>query len=93
MIKAWSLCVIVINTYDGLSIMEETMKFEVGKYYKHASGNIMHVIGGLQTTLYGGCLVAEEVDSANLKPIGQDETSVENWLETTKEDFMQYYSK
>jgi len=52
----------------------------------------MHIIGGLQTTLYGGCLVAEESDSVNLKPIGQDTGSTQNWTETTKEKWMENFS-
>jgi hypothetical protein len=68
------------------------MKFEVGKFYEHSSGGMMHIVGGLQTTIYGGCLVAEEFDSANLKPIGQDEGAAINWTETTKEKWMQNFS-
>ncbi|MCP4624483.1 MAG: hypothetical protein GY850_13290 [bacterium] len=68
------------------------MKFEVGKFYKHSSGSMMHIIGGLQTTLYGGCLVAEESDSGSLQPIGQDTGSTQNWKETTREKWMQNFS-
>ena len=69
------------------------MKFEVGKVYKHTSGQIMHIIGGLQTTLYGGSLVAECSGSANLKPVGQDENAAVNWAESTIEEWMKNFSK
>ena len=62
------------------------MKFEVGKHYKHSNGSIIHIIGGLQTTSYGGCLIAEEVGSQDLKPIGQDEIAARNWKEITEEE-------
>jgi len=68
------------------------MKFEVGKYYSHPGGGMMHVIGGLQTTLYGGCLVAEETRSGNLKPIGQDEDAAQNWEESTEDEWMKNFS-
>lgn len=66
--------------------------FEIGKVYKHSGGGIMHIIGGLQTTLHGGCLIAEEVGSANLKPVGQDEEAAVNWVETTMEEWMSHFS-
>ena len=69
------------------------MKFEIGKYYRHNNGNMMNVIGGLQTTMYGGCLVGEEIFSTNLKPLGQDEESTINWSEITKDDWLKNFSK
>jgi len=64
------------------------MKFEIGKYYKHSGGGVMHIIGAAQTTLYGWCLVAEEHASANLKPVGCNETATQNWAETTEKHWM-----
>ena len=64
------------------------MRFEVGKYYKHASlGKVMHIVS--YTTIWGGCLMGEEHGSDHLHPIGQDETSAENWFETTEEAWVE----
>lgn len=68
------------------------MKFEVGKVYRHASGDLIHIIGGLRTTLHGGCLVAECSDSENLKPISQDEESLVGWSEATMEEWRSCFS-
>ena len=66
--------------------------FEVGKVYKHPGGCIIRIIGGLQTTMWGGCLIAEEAGSSHLKPIGQDEQAAVNWTETTMEEWMSNFS-
>jgi hypothetical protein len=68
------------------------MVFEIGKYYRHSGGGIMHIVGGAKTTMYGWCLIAEEQASSNLKPVGSDETSAQNWRETTEADWMTGFS-
>jgi hypothetical protein len=68
------------------------MVFEIGKYYKHSGGGVMHIIGAVKTTLYGWCLIAEEHGSASLKPIGRDEDAAQNWSETTEEHWMLGFS-
>jgi len=68
------------------------MVFNVGKYYKHTAGTMIHIIGAAKTTLYGWTLLAEEAGYGNFKPIGQDESSAVNWMETTKEDWMSNFS-
>lgn len=59
------------------------MKFEVGKVYRHSSGGLMRIIGGLQTTMYGGCLIAESSNESNLRPVGQDEGATVGWTEVS----------
>jgi hypothetical protein len=68
------------------------MQFEVGKYYRHNGGGVMHIVGAAKTTLYGWCLIAEEHSSSNLKPIGVGPGFSDNWQETTKEDWLSGFS-
>lgn len=68
------------------------MVFETGKYYGHPSGEQMSILNEVNTTLYGTCLIAESNKSADLKPVGKDESNAENWLEISKEDWMKNFS-
>lgn len=52
----------------------------------------MAIVGEVETTLYGRCLVGETNKSANLQPIGLDESSTVNWTEITKEEWMKNFS-
>ena len=70
----------------------EVMKFKVGKYYKHNSGTLMHVIGGLQTSVYGWCLIGEQNDG-RLVPVGQDECNAVNWQEITEQEWQAIFSQ
>ena len=54
---------------------------------------MLSILGEVETTLYGKCLVAEESGSANLYPVGMDETNAVNWKESTKEEWMKNFSK
>jgi len=67
------------------------MVFEIGKYYKHSGGGMMHIVSAGKTTLYGWCLIAEEHGGCNLLPVGSDETAAQNWSETTEADWMTGY--
>lgn len=67
------------------------MSFEVGKYYKHTTGTMIHVLTEVETMTYGKCLVAEETTNQNLVPLGIGESFTENWIEITKEEFVNYY--
>lgn len=68
------------------------MRFEIGKYYKHASGNMMRILGRVEgSTRYRNCLVGETLDSANFMPVGEDETSAENWSEATREEWERHF--
>jgi hypothetical protein len=68
------------------------MQFEIGKYYTHPSGEQMSIVGEVETTLYGKCLIAESSGYADLKPVGKDESSAENWAEISKEEWMKNFS-
>ena len=58
------------------------MKFEIGKYYQHSQGQVIHIVGRLPTFFYGEGLVSEG-DDGNLSRIGEDEDSAVNWKEVS----------
>jgi hypothetical protein len=66
--------------------------FQIGKYYKHTSGQQMHIISAGKTTLYGWCLIAEKHGQGDLHPVGSDKGAAQNWEETTEEDWMKGFS-
>lgn len=68
------------------------MIFEIGKQYIHTTGEQMSIVGEVETTLYGTCLIAESSNDANLKPVGKGESYAENWTEITKEEWMKNFS-
>ena len=45
---------------------------------------MLHIVGAVNTTMYGNCLVGESNRNFNLLPIGTDESNAENWVESTK---------
>ena len=53
--------------------------FENGKCYKHTSGMMIKIVGRAKTTLYGDCLVAEQLDSRDLKPVSDQEGAMDGW--------------
>lgn len=55
--------------------------FEVGKVYKHPSGEIMHIVGAVKTTQHGWCLVGESSHRSDLKPVGQGDVHATGWKE------------
>lgn len=69
------------------------MIFEVGKFYRHPTGEEMAVIGEAETTLYGKCLVAESNRSADLKPVGRHESHADNWSEISRDEWMKNFSR
>lgn len=68
------------------------MIFEQGKYYSHPTGRQMAIVGEVETTLYGKCLIAETDDGADLKSVGRDESAAENWTEISKDEWMKNFS-
>jgi len=56
------------------------MRFNVGKYYKHSGGEMMHVLVATKTKVYGQTMIAEFNDGS-FRPVGNDETSSVNWVE------------
>ena len=70
------------------------MKFELGKYYRFSTkehGERLHIVGKVNTTLYGECFVGESTKGSDLSPIGMSADNAQNWSETTVEDFMSFY--
>lgn len=68
------------------------MRFEIGKYYGHPTGEQISIVGEVNTTLYGTCLIAESNKTADLKPVGKDESNAENWVEINKDEWMKNFS-
>lgn len=55
--------------------------FQLGKYYRHNGGHMLHIIGAVHTYLYGWVFVAEAPDSPDLKPVGLDADHAQGWIE------------
>ena len=69
---------LVINT---LRECDKSLRFELGKTYKHTSGDTMTIIGSLKTHIYGWAFIAELPDGT-LKPVGYtDDGYAQNWSE------------
>lgn len=64
------------------------MIFELGKFYKHNGGGLMHMIALADNPImwFGPTLIAED-PGGNLTPCGMDETSAFNWYEITEDEF------
>ena len=64
-------------------------EFEVGKYYKHAGGGFLHILGVVKPTMWNVCFVAEEAGHGcnQLKPVGMDKDASVNWSECPKEEW------
>lgn len=66
--------------------------FQVGKYYKHiGTRELLHIIGEVETTLYGNCLVGESTNQTNLVPIGKGEGYAQNYVKIEKEEWDRYF--
>ena len=57
------------------------MRFEIGKVYTHSAGEMVMIVGEVETTLYGKTLVAESICVTHLKAFGDDEDATQNWSE------------
>lgn len=65
------------------------MQFEIGKSYKHSSGNVMRILACVDTTIYGKALIAEEGDTFGFRPVGFDSDDyAENWKEISEEEWL-----
>lgn len=63
------------------------MLFEVGKYYKHASGEKIHIMCEAKSDIYvSPCFVAES-NEGELSPVGTDEENAVYWTEITYEEW------
>ena len=67
---------------------------KIGKYYKHTGGGYLHIIGRLDTTMWGSnALIAESAGhGCDLRAVAGDAGSAINWQETTKKDWMTNFS-
>ena len=63
------------------------MIFEPNKFYKHTTGYIIHTLDFADTVIYGRTLLAEDT-SGSLISAGTSDNSVVNYIEVTKDDFM-----
>lgn len=71
------------------------MTFELGKYYKHPTGSMLHVITAAETTLYGWTLIAEQTGVnayETFLAVGADESSVVNYTEISEEEWKKAFS-
>ena len=68
-------------------IMFDTeMRFELGKYYAHTTGDKLYICGLCDTKIYGRCLMGEN-RNGDFIPVGQDKDSAVNWHEISEEEF------
>jgi hypothetical protein len=66
------------------------MVFELGKFYKHSGAvEMMHMIAVVDKPImwFGPTLIAEH-PSGELRPVGMDETSAQNYKEITRDEYM-----
>lgn len=62
------------------------MIFEVGKYYRHTTGNMLHAICEVETAIYGETIIAE-TPFGDFRPIGNTDECAVNWAEIPKEEW------
>lgn len=65
----------------------EAPGFQIGRCYRHSGGEDIMVVGRVQTTLYGECLVGESNKASDLKPLGMDADAMQNWKEIPRAEF------
>lgn len=56
------------------------MNFEVGKTYRHTSGEIIRVLTEVDSYMYGKCLLGEN-DKGEFIPLSTEEWATENYEE------------
>lgn len=67
------------------------MVFELNKYYKHTSGQLVHILTEIKTQAYGKSLIAEPTDSCDIIPVGDGEGYSVNWIEIKKKEWNEHY--
>lgn len=68
------------------------MKLEIGKFYRHLTGQELAIVGEAETTMYGKVLVAETNRFGYLIPIGRGESNATNYKEISKKEWMRNFS-
>lgn len=66
---------------------QQAIKFEVGKCYAHTNGHQMRILGEIETTIYGKCLLGETLEGG-LLPIGMTEEHAVNFTEISQEEWV-----
>lgn len=71
-----------------------SIKFEVGKYYIHAKGRKISIVGEVETTKWGTVLVVEETDrtghAVSCIEKGSEDTA-DNWQEIGREEWLREF--
>lgn len=62
--------------------------FRAGRYYRHTTGMMLHIVGRGQTTMWGVTLFAEVAGTGEIRCVGRDENSARNWTECTEAEWM-----
>ena len=71
------------------------MIFEIGKYYKHTTGHMLHIVTAAKTTLYGWTHIAEQTGVNGYETflaVGVDESSAVNYAEIKEEEWMEAFT-
>ena len=78
-----------IIRFDEVKMITENkteMRFELGKYYAHTTGDKLYICGICDTKIYGMCLMGEN-RNGDFIPIGQHKGATLNWHEISEEEF------
>ena len=67
--------------------------FKIGKYYKHTSGECIHIISAGKTTLRGWGLIAECTRHTDLRQVGSDDDNFVGWSEIYEGEWMENFNK
>jgi hypothetical protein len=65
----------------------DVMVFEIGKYYKHTCGSVLHICGCAETHVFGWTLIGDN-KTGELIPIGSGESHAVNYVEIKKDEFL-----
>ena len=68
------------------------MVFEIGKYYKHTSGTMIHPLVEVETTQFGKALIAETNETLDFVAVGRTYEHAMNYAEITKEEWESQFS-
>ena len=75
--------------------MDKMMIFKIGKYYKHTTGHMLHIVTAAKTTLYGWTHIAEQAGvnaRETFLAVGVDDSSAVNYKEIKEEEWMKAFS-
>ncbi len=68
------------------------MKFEIGKYYKHHSGMIVHVLCIQETVAYGTVFITEQTGTSKVIGfLGCLEKHTKGFEESTEKEWLRTY--